>query len=54
MELDLASRQLPRGYLVNRAGLTCKINRSGTVYCGAKVMVGVRGCDGWCGPTNGP
>jgi hypothetical protein len=54
MELDVASRCLPKGYLVNKEGRISKLAPNGNVYCGSKVMSGVPGCDGWCGPNNGP
>lgn len=54
MKLDCAARMLPDHYLVNRAGRTCRRGTTGHVYCGGKTLVGVRGCDGWCGPTDGP
>ena len=53
MKLDI--RGLPCGTLVNRHGSTSsRSNQTGLFYCGMKVMVGVQGCDGYCGPTNGP
>ena len=53
MKLDV--RGLPCGTLVNRHGSTSsRSNQTGLFYCGMKVMVGVQGCDGYCGPTNGP
>lgn len=54
MELDVASRCLPTGYLVNKEGRISKLAPNGNVYCGSKVMNGVPGCDGWCGPNDGP
>ena len=54
MELDLAARCLPSGYLVNKEGRVAKLSSNGNVYCGSKVMNGVPGCDGWCGPNSGP
>ena len=54
MKLDLKSRMLPKGYLINRMGHTVRRGDAGNFYCGCKVMVGARNCDGWCGPTNGP
>ena len=54
MELDVSSRCLPNGYLVNKEGRVSKLAPNGNVYCGSKVMNGVPGCDGWCGPNNGP
>jgi len=54
MQLDVAARALPKGHLVNREGRTARAGPNGTWYCGAKVMSGVPGCDGWCGPHDGP
>jgi len=55
MKLDIKSRNLPRGWLVNAAGFNArKYNQNGNYYCGRRVMTGVRDCDGYCGPTNGP
>ena len=54
MQLDLKARLLPKGYLVNKDGKIVRRGEGGLFYCGAKVLVGVRNCDGWCGPTNGP
>jgi len=54
MQLDVAARALPKGHLVNREGRTARAGLNSVWYCGAKVMSGVPGCDGWCGPTNGP
>jgi len=54
MMLDIESRALPKGHLVNKQGRIARVGEDNTWYCGAKVMEGVFGCDGWCGPTNGP
>ena len=54
MQLDIAARALPKGYLVNREGRIARAGSNNLWYCGAKVMRGVPNCDGWCGPTNGP
>lgn len=54
MELDVAARRLPRGYLVNGDGRTARKGDTGKFYCGAAVMQGVLLCDGYCGPTDGP
>jgi hypothetical protein len=54
MLLDIAARALPKGFLVNREGRTARAGSDNMWHCGAKVMRGVPGCDGWCGPTNGP
>ena len=53
MELDIESRNLPKGWLVNREGYSAKLN-NGKFYCGRLVLEGVEDCDGWCGPNNGP
>ena len=53
MKLDVVG--LAPGYLVNREGSTSKVSReTGSFYCGRDVLKGVRGCDGHCGPSNGP
>ena len=53
MKLDV--KGLPTGYLINRVGTTSSISpETGRFYCGMKVLVGVQGCDGHCGPNNGP
>jgi hypothetical protein len=54
MQLDIAARALPKGYLVNREGRTARAGSNNLWHCGAKVIKGVSGCDGWCGPTSGP
>ena len=59
--LDLATRSMPSGYVVNKEGFA---SRAGDVwqgrvrfYCGRKVMASrtVSGCytDGWCGDDDG-
>jgi len=53
MQLDVAARVLPKGYLVNKEGRTARAGSTSLWYCGAKVMSGVPGCDGWCGPNDG-
>ena len=53
MELDIKSRKLPKGWLVNSDGCVAR-KSEGNFYCGRRVMSNVRGCDGYCGPTNGP
>ena len=53
MKLDI--KGLPTGYLINREGTTSSLSpETGRFYCGMKVLVGVQGCDGRCGPNNGP
>ncbi|XP_055344526.1 uncharacterized protein LOC129592499 [Paramacrobiotus metropolitanus] len=54
MKLDIAARCLPKGYLVNKEGATCRKGTTGLYYCGRRVLVGKDDCDGHCGPTNGP
>jgi hypothetical protein len=55
MKLDIASRQLQKGYLVNKEGRIARPSPSTQqFYCGSRVLVGKPGCDGYCGPTNGP
>ena len=54
-KLDINSRDLPKGFLLNGQGRICRRGRNETDwYCGAGVLQGVPGCDGYCGPTNGP
>lgn len=55
MKVDVKARGLGKGFLVNRAGFPSKASpETGHYYCGRHVMKNVRGCDGYCGPTNGP
>ena len=54
MQLDLFSRNLPKGWLVNREGYPSRKGSTGSFYCGRCVMKNVPNCDGFCGPTNGP
>lgn len=55
MKLDIQARKLPPGYLVNRNGFVARRSpETGLFYCGRRVLDGVPGCDGYCGPTNGP
>ena len=54
MELDVKTRQLPKGYLVNKEGHAAKKGDTGIFYCGRRCMFGVAFCDGYCGPKNGP
>ena len=57
MQLDLKSRILPRGYLVNKDGaVTRRNNNQGLFYCGRRVMAiqNINFTDGYCGPNNGP
>jgi hypothetical protein len=54
MKLDLMSRNLPKGWLVNREGFQSRKGRNGLFYCGRRVLVGTPYCDGYCGPTDGP
>ena len=59
-ELDLETRALPSGYLLNKAGFPVRKGRrrgswdgTMTFYCGRKVMNRNTQTDGWCGPTDG-
>ena len=55
MRLDVTARKLPRNWFVNREGFACRRGREGRhFFCGRKVMEGEYGCDGYCGPTDGP
>lgn len=54
MKLDVDSRRLPKGYLVNKEGAVARQGSTGIFYCGRKVMQPSNLCDGYCGPTNGP
>ena len=55
MRLDVTVRELPRNWLINRDGFACRKGQAGrNFYCGRKVMEGEYGCDGYCGPTDGP
>ena len=54
MKLDIQKRGLPKGYLVNNQGFACRRGDTRKFYCGRMVLRGVRGCDGYCGPTDGP
>ena len=54
MKLDLKSRNLPIGWLVNREGFMASRGDTGYFYCGRKVMNNHLFCDGYCGPNNGP
>jgi hypothetical protein len=54
MKLDIRSRALPKGYLVNREGYPCRKGVNSIFYCGRKCLFGVAFCDGYCGPTDGP
>lgn len=56
MQLDLKSRRLPEGYLVNREGANARLGPNGIFYCGrfSKDLVDRGDCDGYCGPENGP
>lgn len=66
MQLDLESRRLPKGYLVNREGAVARIGPTGVFYCGRfcrslnQFSVSFLNpekqtdCDGYCGPVKGP
>ena len=55
MKLDVKSRQLTKGYLVNREGRISKFNSAQQrFYCGSKVMNNNSFfSDGYCGPDDG-
>lgn len=52
MILDIQTRNLAKGYWVNKDGAACRKGTSGSVYCGRKMNMMFS--DGYCGPTNGP
>jgi len=57
MSIEINLRKLPRGWLINRAGASCRRGTTGKWYCGRKhpaLEHSLHVCDGWCGPTNGP
>ena len=54
MKLDLISKNLPRGWLINREGFQSRKGKTGLFYCGRRVLVGTPYCDGYCGPSDGP
>ena len=55
MELDVKSRKLPKGFLVNRYGFVSRISpETDKFYCGRIYTQRSLGHDGYCGPTNGP
>jgi hypothetical protein len=54
MKLDIRSRNLTRGWLVNSDGVKAKKGSTGLFYCGQYNLVGIAFCDGYCGPNNGP
>ena len=41
MALDIRSRLLPAGYLVNKQGAACRKGVNGLFYCGKKVLDGI-------------
>lgn len=53
MELDIKSRNLPNGWLVNSDGFAAR-KSDGKFYCGRLVLEDTDFCDGYCGPENGP
>lgn len=55
MKLDIKKYNLPSGTLMNRQGVKSKKSqKTGKFYCGRKNMQGVKGCNGYCGPNDGP
>lgn len=55
MRLDVTSRKLPANWFVNRDGFACrKGSEERHFFCGRKVMEDEEGCDGYCGPDDGP
>lgn len=55
MELDIAARQLPQHWYVNRQGATARRSKeNGRMYCGRCVLMRTLECDGYCGPDDGP
>ena len=54
MTLDVKSRNLPKGWLVNREGFAAKRSDRGKFYCGRRVLAPTHDCDGYCGPHDGP
>ena len=55
MQLDIQNRKLPQVWLVNTDGFAARRSaQNGLFYSGRGVLVGVLGCDGYCGPNNGP
>lgn len=56
MAIETRVRKLPRGWLVNKKGASCRKGTTGRYYCGRKhsSLSNVEGCDGWCGATDGP
>ncbi|CAG9332397.1 unnamed protein product [Blepharisma stoltei] len=54
MQLDIAARRLPKGFLVNSNGMNAKVLNNGRIYCGTMFSARVPFSDGYCGPSNGP
>ena len=54
MQLDLISRNLQKGWLINREGFASRKGSTGQFYCGRNVLKNVPNCDEYCGPTDGP
>jgi len=55
MEIETRLRKLPKGWLVNKNGASCRKGITGKYYCGRRqTSLDLMPCDGWCGPTNGP
>lgn len=55
MLLDIHTRKLPPGWLVNREGAAARCSRvvPSKFYCGRRVMTDDPTTDGYCGPNNG-
>lgn len=49
MELDIKSRNLPNGWLVNKEGFSAR-KSDGKFYCGRLVLQKIALCDGYCKP----
>ena len=54
MKLDIQTRNLTKGWLVNQDGVKAKKGMTGLFYCGQHNLVGTPNCDGYCGPNDGP
>ena len=53
MILDIQNRQLSPDYMINQLGRIARKLQNNAVYCGARVLEGVAGTDGYCGPVQG-
>ncbi|CAF1388294.1 unnamed protein product, partial [Didymodactylos carnosus] len=55
MKLDVEKQKLSHGWFVNSDGASARKSvQTKLFYCGRRVLMGVLGCDGYCGPTDGP